>query len=93
MTFYGGLSAEHLKQFVERIERLEEERKSISEDIKEVYAEAKSNGFDNKILREVIKLRKLESSEREELEHLLDTYLRALGMTPNSIRKGKGKRK
>jgi uncharacterized protein (UPF0335 family) len=82
MTFYGGLSAEHLKQFVERIERLEEERKSISEDIKEVYAEAKSNGFDNKILREVIKLRKLESSEREELEHLLDTYLRALGMTP-----------
>ena len=82
MTFYGGLSAEHLKQFVERIERLEEERKVISEDIKEVYAEAKSNGFDNKILREVIKLRKLESSEREELEHLLDTYLRALGMTP-----------
>jgi uncharacterized protein (UPF0335 family) len=82
MTFYGGLSAEHLKQFVERIERLEEERKSISEDIKEVYTEAKSNGFDNKILREVIKLRKLESSEREELEHLLDTYLRALGMTP-----------
>jgi uncharacterized protein (UPF0335 family) len=83
MTFYGGLSAEHLKQFVERIERLEEERKSISEDIKEVYAEAKSNGFDNKILREVIKLRKLESSEREELEHLLDTYLRALGMAPS----------
>ena len=82
MTYYGGLSAEHLKQFVERIERLEEERKVISEDIKEVYAEAKSNGFDNKILREVIKLRKLESSEREELEHLLDTYLRALGMTP-----------
>jgi uncharacterized protein (UPF0335 family) len=82
MTFYGGLSAEHLKQFVERIERLEEERKNISDDIKEVYNEAKSNGFDNKILREVIKLRKLEATEREELEHLLDTYLRALGMTP-----------
>ena len=82
MTFYGGLSAEHLRQFVERIERLEDERKNVSDDIKEVYNEAKSNGFDNKILREIIKIRKLEANERDEQEHLLDTYKRALGMLP-----------
>lgn len=78
--FYGGLSAEHLKQYIERVERLEEEKRTIAEDIKEVYAEAKGNGFDTKTMREIIKLRKLEDNERDELEHILDIYKRALGM-------------
>jgi uncharacterized protein (UPF0335 family) len=82
-SFYGGLSAEHLRAFIERIERLEEEKKNIAEDIKEVFAEAKNNGFDVKIMREVIKLRKMESNELEEQEYLLDTYRRALGMLPS----------
>lgn len=82
MTFYGGLSAEHLKQFIERIERLEEEKKNTSDDIKGVFAEAKGGGFDNKAMREILKIRKLEANELEELEHLLDTYKRALGMLP-----------
>lgn len=80
--FFGGLSAEHLKQFIERIERLEAEKKNITEDIKEVFAEAKGTGFCPKIMREILKLRKLESNEREESEYLLDTYKRALGMLP-----------
>jgi uncharacterized protein (UPF0335 family) len=67
---------------VERIERLEEEKKTIAADIKEVYAEAKGNGFDIKILRKVISLRKKEPSERMEEEALLEVYLAALGMTP-----------
>lgn len=82
MAFYGGMSAEHLKQFIERIERLEEEKKNISEDLKEVYAEAKGSGFDTKTLREVVKIRKMEANDLEEQEHLLDIYKRALGMLP-----------
>lgn len=82
MTFYGGLSADHLRQFIERIERLEEEKKNIADDIKDVFAEAKSNGFDVKIMREVIKIRKMDSSDLEEQEYLLDTYKRALGLLP-----------
>mgnify|MGYP001595233466 CR=1 FL=1 len=81
-AFYGGLSAEHLKQFVERIERLNEEKSNISDDIKEVFAEAKGTGFDVKTIREILKLRKLEENERDEQEYLLDTYKRALGMLP-----------
>ena len=78
------LSAEHLKQFIERIERLEEEKKSLAEDIKEVFAEAKGNGFDVKAMREILKIRKIEAGQLEELEYLLDTYKRALGMLPES---------
>ena len=77
-TFAEG----QLKQIVERIERLEEEKKAIAADIKEVYAEAKGNGFDIKILRKVISLRKKEPAERMEEEALLDVYLAALGMNP-----------
>jgi uncharacterized protein (UPF0335 family) len=69
-----------LKALVERIERLEEEKKTITGDIKEVYGEAKANGFDTKILRKVISLRKKDTSERAEEEALIDTYLAALGM-------------
>jgi len=71
-----------LKALVERIERLEEEKKSIAGDIKEVYAEAKANGFDTKVLRKVISLRKKDAAERQEEEAILDLYLEALGMTP-----------
>lgn len=69
-----------LKALVERIERLEEEKKTIAADIKEVYAEAKANGFDTKILHKVISLRKKEPAERTEEEAMLDLYLAALGM-------------
>ena len=75
-TFAQG----QLRAIVERIERLEEEKKTIAGDIKEVYAEAKANGFDTKILRKVISIRKKDASERQEEEALLDVYLSALGM-------------
>lgn len=69
-----------LRSLVERIERLEEEKKAIAGDIKEVYAEAKANGFDTKILRKVITIRKKDRTEREEEEAMLDLYMHALGM-------------
>jgi uncharacterized protein (UPF0335 family) len=71
-----------LRTIVERIERLEEEKKTIAGDIKEVYAEAKGNGFDIKILRKVISLRKKDANERQEEESMIDVYLAALGMAP-----------
>ena len=72
---------EQLRSIVERIERLEEDKRGITQDIVGVYAEAKSNGFDVKALREVIRLRKLDANQRAELEGWLDTYMIALGMT------------
>jgi uncharacterized protein (UPF0335 family) len=71
---------DQLKAIVERIERLEEEKKSISDDIRDVYGEAKANGFDVKALRSIIKLRKIEPTERDEQEAILETYMHALGM-------------
>jgi uncharacterized protein (UPF0335 family) len=71
---------DHLKAFVERIERLEEEKKALSDDIKDVYAEAKGNGFDVKALRTVVRLRKQDPDERREHETILETYMHALGM-------------
>lgn len=82
MPDYGGLSAEHLKQFIERIERLEEDKKNIQEDIKEVFAEAKGTGFDGPTMKEILKLRKKDKADIDEAEYLLDTYKRALGMLP-----------
>jgi uncharacterized protein (UPF0335 family) len=73
-----------LKSLVERIERLEEEKKTIAGDIKEVYAEAKANGFDTKILRKVISIRKKDVNERQEEEAILDLYMSALGMLPEA---------
>ena len=81
-TDVGGLAAGQLRSFVDRIERLEEEKKALANDIKEVYAEAKGNGFDTKILRKVISIRKLEDAERQEQESLLELYMAALGMVP-----------
>jgi uncharacterized protein (UPF0335 family) len=80
----GGFAAGQLKSIVQRIERLEEEKKTISDDIKEVYSEAKANGYDVKVLRKVIRLRKQDADERSEQETLLDLYLAALGMLPGS---------
>ena len=75
-----AVAKEQLRSIVERVERLEEEKKTISEDIKDVYAEAKANGFDTKVLRKVVALRKRDADERAEEEMVLDTYLHALGM-------------
>lgn len=75
-----GTAAGQLKSFVERIERLEEEKRTISDDIKDVYAEAKVNGYDTKVLRQVIRIRKQDPAERAEAEALLELYLQALGM-------------
>ena len=75
-----GVARDQLRAIVERIERLEEEKKGIAEDIKEVYAEAKANGFDTKVLRTIVRIRKQDKSEREEQEALLDLYMHALGM-------------
>ena len=74
------IAKDHLKAFVERIERLEEEKKTISDDIRDVYAEAKANGFATKALRVVIRMRKEDADERKEHEAILETYLHALGM-------------
>ena len=75
-----NVSAEQLRLFIERIETLEEEKKGISDDIRDVYAEAKGTGFDPKIMRQIVKLRKMEASARQEAEALLDTYKTALGL-------------
>ena len=76
------MSNGQLRGIIERIERLEEEKAAIGGDIKEVYTEAKANGFDTKILRAVIRLRKLSADQRSEQQALIDTYMTALGMTP-----------
>lgn len=77
---WDNISAERLRSLIERIERLEEERKALSSDIKDIYAEAKSAGFDPKVMRAIIRIRKQEPVEVEEQETLLDVYRRALGM-------------
>ena len=80
MAEVGGIAGERLRSFIDRIERLEEEKAALAADIREVYAEAKGNGFDTKVMRQVLKLRKMDKDDRQEQEHLLDLYLRALGM-------------
>ena len=78
MSGPGGIAGDQLRAFIERIEAIEEDIKGLTEDKKEVYAEAKSNGFDVKIMKEVIRLRKQDEKERDEKESLLDVYLHAL---------------
>jgi len=82
MTTIGGVAGDQLKSIIERIEKLEEEKAAIAVDIREVFAEAKANGFDVKAMRQIIKLRKMEHAERDEQEHMLDLYKRVLGMLP-----------
>src|SRR4051812_39099429 len=76
----GGIAADRLRSIIERVERLEEERKALGSDIKDIFAEAKSAGFDIAVLKQIIRLRKKEPAEVEEQETLLDLYRRALGM-------------
>ena len=78
-----AVARDQLRAIIERIERLEEEKKEVAEQVKEVYAEAKANGFDTKTLRKVISLRKKSTEERQEEEALLDLYMHALGMLPD----------
>lgn len=78
----GGVAVDQLKSIVDRVERLEEDKAGITADIRDVFAEAKGNGFDTKAIRRIIKERKLTADEREERELVYDTYCRALGMTP-----------
>jgi uncharacterized protein (UPF0335 family) len=80
MNDVAGVAGDRLRSFIERIERLEEEKSTLSEDIKEVYSEAKGTGFDIKIMRQIIRLRKMEAGDRSEMEEILDVYKRALGM-------------
>lgn len=81
-TTTGGITAEQLRSYIERIERLEAEKADLAANVREVYAEAKANGFETTVMRQVIKLRKMDSDDRAELESLLDLYLHALGMAP-----------
>lgn len=78
-TAKGGVAAERLRSFLERVERLEEEKKGLASDIKDVYAEAKGEGYETKVLRQIIRLRKMDKADRQEQEALLDLYLSALG--------------
>ena len=76
----GNVTADQLRLFIERIERLEEEKKGIADDIRDVYAESKSNGYDAKIMRQIVRLRKMNHDDRMEMEAVLDTYKSALGL-------------
>jgi uncharacterized protein (UPF0335 family) len=76
----GNVAADQLRLFIERIERLEEEKKGITDDVKDVYAEAKANGYDTKTMRAIVRLRRLETHVRQEADALLETYRQALGL-------------
>jgi uncharacterized protein (UPF0335 family) len=89
MPEVGGIAGERLKSFIERVERLEEEKRALAEDIKEVFAEAKGVGFDVKIMRQIIKIRKMDEDDLDEQEALLDTYMRAIGMRTVPASQGK----
>ena len=80
MTDEGGVAGDRLRTIIERIERLEEEKKALSEDIREIYSEAKGAGFDVKVIRQLVRLRKMDATDRSEMEQVLDVYKRALGM-------------
>lgn len=76
----GSIAADELRLLIERIERLEEEKKAIADDVKDVYGEAKARGYDAKIMRQIVRLRKMETHDRQEMEAILDTYKAALGL-------------
>jgi len=77
----SGVAAAELKQFVERIEKLEEEKKAIGDDVRDVYAELKGRGYDSKAIRQIVKIRKQDHAERKEMEAILDLYMQALNMS------------
>jgi uncharacterized protein (UPF0335 family) len=76
----GSIAADELRLLIERIERLEEEKKAIADDVKDVYGEAKARGYDTKTMRAIVRLRKMETHDRQEADALLETYRAALGM-------------
>lgn len=80
MTKVGGIAVDQLKSIISRVENLEETKAALMADIRDVFAEAKGNGFDVKVIKAIIKLRKLDASEREEMDTVMDTYLHAIGM-------------
>jgi len=80
MARQSGIAADRLRSFLERIERLEEEKAGLTADIREVYAEAKGSGFDSKVMRQIVRLRRMDSADRQEQEALLDVYRRAIGL-------------
>ena len=80
MAEVGGVAGDQLRSYIERIERLEEEKAALAADIREIYSEAKGNGFDIKIMRQIIRLRKLDRDDRQEQEELLQLYQHAIGM-------------
>jgi uncharacterized protein (UPF0335 family) len=82
MAEAGGVASGQLRALIERVERLEEEKQTIAADIREVYGEAKATGFDTKVMRQVVRLRKQDAAERQEHEAILDLYMHALGMVP-----------
>jgi uncharacterized protein (UPF0335 family) len=82
MPDIGGIAGEQLRSFIERIERLEDEKRATATDIKEVFAEAKGIGLDTKIMRQIIKIRRMDKDDLDEQETLRDVYMRALGMLP-----------
>ncbi|TAE35014.1 MAG: DUF2312 domain-containing protein [Alphaproteobacteria bacterium] len=83
MTKIGNIAADQLKTYIERLERLEEEKKDLASVIRDVFAEAKANGYDTKAMRQIMRLRKMEPQDREEQEHMLDLYKRVLGLAPD----------
>ena len=90
MADRGGVAGERLKSFIERVERLEEEKRALAADIKEVSSEATGAGFDVKTMREIVKIRRMDEDDLDEREALLDTYMRALGMLPQRGRRAAG---
>ena len=83
MSNFGGISGEQLRQYISRIEKLEEEKRDIADNIRDAFADAKSNGFDPKVMRQLLKIRKVDSQELEEQETILDIYKHAMGMIPD----------
>jgi len=88
MVDVGGVAADHLLSFIERIERLEEEKKALSDDLKEIFAEAKGTGFDVKAMRAILKFRKMDKAEYQEQEYMIDLYKHALGMLDDVTAEG-----
>ena len=80
MTDIGGVAGDRLRTIIERIERIEDEKKALSDDIREIYSEAKAAGFDVKTIRQIVRLRKMNINERNEMEQILEVYKRAIGM-------------
>lgn len=83
MAHTGGVAGDQLRSYIERVERLEEEKAALATDVREVFAEAKGNGFDPKAMRQIIKIRKMDANERDEAEYMLALYQKALGMLPD----------